>query len=302
MNIAIFSRGPLLYSTQSLFRAGEVRGHNMQIIDLARCSLFMENGRLEVVYDGASLSGLDAVIPRIGTSVTQEGISLIGHLEMMGVFTTTRSQGLWQARDKLRALQRMQGHGIPSPKTAYPLEGGTVIPEVIERLGGFPVIIKMTESTHGIGVMLAETARSAKSTLDAFHKLNARVIVQEYIRESHGTDIRVLVVNGRAVAAMQRIAQEGEFRSNLHCGGHAVPAYLSPLEQSVAVKAARIMGLDVAGIDLLRSSRGPLVIEANASPGLEGIETTTGVDVAGKIIQFIERKVSARPRARIPEQ
>jgi ribosomal protein S6--L-glutamate ligase len=260
----------------------------------------MENGKLEVIHDGVPLSDLDAVIPRIGTSVTQEGISLIGHLEMMGVFTTTRSQGLWQARDKLRALQRMQGHGIPSPKTVYPFEG-SVLPLVIERLGGLPVIIKMTESTHGIGVMLAETAQSAKATLDAFQKLNTHVIVQEYIRESHGTDIRVVVVNGRPVAAMQRIAQEGEFRSNLHCGGHAVPAYLSAHEQAVAVKAARIMGLDVAGIDLLRSSRGPLVIEANASPGLEGIETTTGVDVAGKIIQFIERKVNARLRARIPE-
>ena len=300
MKIAILSRGPFLYSTQSLLRAGEARGHAMQVIDLTRCSLCMSQGKMEVLYEGNPLSELDAVIPRIGTSVTQEGISIIGHLEMMGIFTTTRSLALWNARDKLRALQKMQGHGIPAPNTIYPCEGA-ILPPLIESLGGLPLIIKMTASTHGIGVMLAETPQSVKATLDAFQKLKTQVILQEYIRESHGTDIRVVIVNGRPVAAMQRIAREGEFRSNLHCGGYAVPVRLNEQEHAVAVRSARVMGLDIAGVDRLRSKRGPLVIEANASPGLEGIETTTGIDVAGKIIQFIERKVSTRSRIRMSE-
>ena len=300
MRIAILSRGPYLYSTQSLLRAGEAHGHFMQVIDLMHCSLCMSQGKMEVLYEGTSLSEFDAVIPRIGTSVTQEGISIIGHLEMMGIFTTTSSQALWNARDKLRALQRMQGNGVPAPSTIYPGEGA-YLPPLIESLGGLPLIIKMTSSTHGIGVMLAETPQSVKSTLDAFQKLNTQVILQEFIRESHGTDIRVIIVNGQPVAAMQRIARDGEFRSNLHCGGYAVPAHLSEEEQAVAVQSARVMGLDVAGVDMLRSNRGPLVIEANASPGLEGIETTTGVDVAGKIIQFIERKVNAKSWITMPE-
>ncbi len=298
MNIAILSRGPQLYSTQSLFRAGLLRGHSMQIIDHTQCVLGMENGKLEVYYGDLPLSSLDAVIPRIGTSVTQEGISLISHLELMHVFTSTRSQGLWQARDKLRALQRLQGYGIEIPNTFYPSEG-TPLGPIVERLGGLPVVIKMMESTHGIGVMLAETLQSAQSTLDAFHRLNTRVVLQEFIREVSGTDIRALVVNGKPVAAMKRIAQEGEFRSNLHRGGRAIPVKLTEKERSVVIKAARIMGLDVAGVDLLRSNRGPLVMEVNASPGLEGIETTTGVDVAGKIIQFIERKVMAKTRVKV---
>lgn len=300
MRIAIFSRGPQLYSTQSLYRAGLIRGHAMEIIDHTRCSLGMENGRLEVFYEGWPLGHFDAVIPRIGTSVTQDGVALISHLEMMQVFTSTRSQGLWQARDKLRALQRLQGYGIPAPATIYPSEGEALGP-MIERLGGFPVVIKMLESTHGVGVMLAESMPSAKSALDVFQRLKTRVILQEFIQEARGTDIRALVVNGKPVAAMKRIAQEGEFRSNLHCGGYAVPVKLTEQERAIAIKAARVMGLDVAGVDMLRSNRGPLVIEVNASPGLEGIETTTGVDVAGKIIQFIERKVSAKARIRVAE-
>ncbi|MBK8879334.1 MAG: RimK family alpha-L-glutamate ligase [Haliscomenobacter sp.] len=298
MNIAILSRGPQLYSTQSLFRAGLLRGHSMQIIDHTQCVLGMENGKFEVYHGDLPLSSLDAVIPRIGTSVTQEGISLISHLELMNVFTSTRSQGLWQARDKLRALQRLQGYGIEIPNTFFPSEG-TPLGPIVERLGGLPVVIKMIESTHGIGVMLAETMQNAQSTLDAFHRLNTRVVLQEFIREVSGTDIRALVVNGKPVAAMKRIAQEGEFRSNLHRGGRAISVKLTEKERSVVIKAARIMGLDVAGVDLLRSNRGPLVMEVNASPGLEGIETTTGVDVAGRIIQFIERKVMAKTRVKV---
>ncbi|MBK6947875.1 MAG: RimK family alpha-L-glutamate ligase [Haliscomenobacter sp.] len=298
MNIAILSRGPQLYSTQSLFRAGLLRGHSMQIIDHTQCVLGMENGKFEVYHGDLPLSSLDAVIPRIGTSVTQEGISLISHLELMNVFTSTRSQGLWQARDKLRALQRLQGYGIEIPNTFFPSEG-TPLGPIVERPGGLPVVIKMIESTHGIGVMLAETMQNAQSTLDAFHRLNTRVVLQEFIREVSGTDIRALVVNGKPVAAMKRIAQEGEFRSNLHRGGRAISVKLTEKERSVVIKAARIMGLDVAGVDLLRSNRGPLVMEVNASPGLEGIETTTGVDVAGRIIQFIERKVMAKTRVKV---
>ncbi len=287
MRIAILSKSPQLYSTQSLFRAGTERGHSVQIMDISQCALGMFNGRPEVFYEGLTLLGLDAVIPRIGTSVTQEGIALISQFENMGVFCSTSSQGLWQARDKLRSLLLLQRYGIPVPNTMYPV-AGLDLESVVDSLGGYPVVIKMIESTHGIGVMLGETLQSTRATLEAFQQLNTRVVLQEFVREAQGTDVRAFVVNGEVVASMQRIAREGEFRSNLHRGGFAVPIQLSAEERSIAIQAASVMGLEVAGVDLLRSKRGPLIMEVNASPGLEGIETTTGVDVAGCIIQFVE--------------
>ena len=293
MKIGILSKGPQLYSTQSLFHAGLRRGHSMEIIDYTRCSLVMEDGRLEVCCDGLPLSGLDAVIPRIATSVTQDGAALAGHFELMNVFTTTSAQALLLARDKLRTLQRLQAFGIEIPNTVFPGEEAD-LPALLSQLGGLPVVIKMIESTHGIGVILAETLHNAQSTLEAFQRLKTRVVVQEFIRKANGADIRALVVQGEVVAAMKRQAREGDFRSNLHLGATAVPVKLSEQERTVVLKAARVMELDVTGVDFLRSNRGPLVMEMNASPGLEGIETVTGVDVAGKIIEFIERKVNAK--------
>ena len=300
MHIAILSRGPQLYSTQSLYRAALLRGHTVRVIDLAQCALGMLDGRPEVFYEGLPLLGIDVVIPRIGTSVTQEGIALISQFDSMGVASTTSALGLWQARDKLRALLCLQRHGVAIPNTILPSEGAD-ISALAAHLGGFPIVLKMIESTHGIGVMLAETAQGAQSTLEAFQQLKARVILQEFIREVRGTDIRALVVNGRVVASMQRIAQAGEFRSNLHRGGVAVPVALTQTEQEVAIKAAQVMGLDIAGVDMLRSNKGPLVMEVNASPGLEGIETTTGVDVAGAMLEYAEHLVRRKFAVSIEE-
>lgn len=288
MNIAILSRGPQLYSTQSLFRAGRRRGHQMQLLDHARCSLVMEDGQFRIIENGRILAPVDAVIPRIGASVTNIGASVITHFEKMGVFTTASSQALLRARDKMRCLQELQEHGVPIPTTI--LVGSSLdLPQLVDRIGGLPVVIKLLESTHGAGVLLAQTMTNVKATVEAFHRLNQRVTLQEYIRESKGSDIRALVVDGTVVASMKRQAEPGEFRSNLHRGAKATTEPLSEEEASIVLKAAQVMGLAVAGVDLLRSARGPLVMEVNASPGLEGIENTTNVDIAGSIIKYVER-------------
>lgn len=251
----------------------------------------MEKGRLEISYNGEFLREVDAIIPRIGSSVTFQGAAVIQQFELMKVFTVARSYALLQARDKLRCMQKLASYGIDVPRSVF-VGQGQDIKELVEKVGGFPVIVKITESTHGSGVLLADSYHSASGIIEAFHRLKEKVMIQEFVEESAGTDLRVLVVAGQVVAAMKREAMEGEFRSNLHRGAQAMIEQISAREGELAVKATRIMGLDVAGVDLLRSSRGPLVLEVNASPGLEGIETTTGVDVAGKIIEFIERKKS----------
>lgn len=290
MNIAILSRNPNLYSTRSLVRAGLFRGHFVQVIDHMQCSLKVDKHLPTVYCNGANLSYMDAIIPRVGASVTLPGAALISQFELMQVFTTTRSLALLQARDKLRCLQHLSSYDIDTPRTVYAGEGQD-LKELIDSIGGFPVVIKMLESTHGVGVLLAESMLHASSVIEAFQKLGERVILQEFIAEAEGSDIRVVVVNGEVVASMRRQAKEGEFRSNLHRGASALTVELTWEEEELARKVALVMGLDIAGIDILRSHRGPLVMEVNASPGLEGIETTTGIDVAGKFITLVESKM-----------
>ena len=295
MNIAILSRGPQLYSTQSLFRAGIKRGHHVQIIDHTRCDLLVEKNFVEVYYENLPLEHLDAIIPRIGASVTNQGAALINHLELMNIFSVARPNALLQSRDKLRTLQKLSRFGIDIPKTVF-VNSTANLGRMVEELGGFPIVVKLLEGTHGIGVILSENISNAEATIEAFHRMKEQVLIQEFIREAEGADIRVIVVDGQVVAAMKRQARPGEFRSNLHRGASSELVKLTAREEHVAKKAVRIMGLDVAGIDLLRSSRGPLVMEVNASPGLEGIETTTGIDVSGKIFDFIEKKVRKKSR------
>ncbi|MCI4648214.1 30S ribosomal protein S6--L-glutamate ligase [Phaeodactylibacter sp.] len=291
MKIAILSRGPQLYSTQSLIRAGIKRGHEMHVVDHTRCSLVLERDRPRILYQGYRLERFDAVIPRIGASVTSIGASVISQFENMNVFVAANAAALIEARDKLRCLHRLAQHGIQIPKTLF-VASGQNMQAAVSQLGGLPVVVKLLEGTHGIGVILAETFRTVESTVEAFQRLNNRVMLQEFIREARGRDVRVLVVNNQVVAAMERQARPGEFRSNLHRGGSARQVKLTPEERELAVKVVQIMGLHVGGVDFLRSERGPLIMEVNASPGLEGIETVTGINVAGRIIQFIEETLA----------
>lgn len=295
MNIAILSRGPQLYSTQSLYRAGLQRGHSIQIIDHTRCNLYLDKHEAMVYFNNIPLDYFDAIIPRIGSSVTGIGAGIIQQFELMDVFTVISTSALQQSRNKLACLQKLSHFGLPIPKTVFINPGQQLFP-FIDQLGGLPVVIKLLEGTHGVGVILAETLQGAETTIEAFQKLKEKVIIQEFIQEANGADIRVIVVGGKVIAAMKRQAQEGEFRSNLHRGAQSEPVELSSTEEHLAIKAARILGLDVAGVDLLRSSRGPLIMEVNASPGLEGIEATTGINVAGQIIDFIEKQVRKKLR------
>lgn len=289
MKIAILSRGPQLYSTQSLVRAGIKRGHFMHIVDHTRCTLAVGRGRPKIYYNDYPLERFDAVIPRIGASVTSQGASVISQFEMMQCFTVARSEALLQARDKLRCLQKLVRCGIEVPRTASVVAGQDLMP-MLHEVGGLPVVVKLLESTHGNGVILAETYRTAESVIEAFQRLGERIIIQEFIQEAKGADIRALVVAGEVVATMKRQARGGEFRSNLHRGATAEVVSLGEQEEEAVLRSVKMLGLDVAGVDFLRSRRGPLVMEVNASPGLEGIEGVTGVDVAGRIIEFIERR------------
>lgn len=290
MNIGILSRGPQLYSTQRLYQEGVQRGHRVHIIDHARCNLLLSSGKARIVYEEWSLGHLDAVIPRIGSSVTLRGAAVISHFELMGVFTVTRAQALLHARDKLRCLQRLVARKVAVPRSAFVAEGED-LEAILRHVGGLPVVVKLLESTHGAGVLLAETLQQLEATVEAFHRLGERVIIQEFIREVKGADIRAFVVAGEVVASMLRQAAPGEFRSNLHRGATAMPVVLTEEEKVLALRSVAAMGLNVAGVDLLRSEQGPLVLEVNASPGLEGIEQTTGIDVAGRIIEFVEQQV-----------
>ena len=289
MKIAILSRGPFLYSTQSLVKAGQSRGHEMHIVDHTRCLLSIGRGQSQVYYDGYQLPLFDAIIPRIGASVTQQGAAVINQFELMHTFSVATADALLQCRDKLRCLQKLAQNGIAIPQTVSVVSGEDLFP-VISSVGGLPVVIKLLESTHGVGVILAETFRNAEATIEAFHRLKERVIVQEFIKEVEGTDIRAIVVGGKVVAAMKRQAKAGEFRSNLHRGATAEKVVLTEAENQLVSKVAQLMKLDFAGVDFLRSNRGGLIMEVNASPGLEGIEGVTGIDVAGKVIELIERE------------
>jgi ribosomal protein S6--L-glutamate ligase len=288
MNIAILSRNPKLYSTQRLKEAGEKRGHRIEIIDHMKCVLYIEKKNPVVWYNGRRLDYFDAVIPRIGASVTFYGAAVVRQFEMMKVFTAIESQALIRSRDKLRSLQILSRAGLDLPKTIF-MDYSKDTEGVIEAVGGAPVVIKLLEGTQGIGVVLAENKKAAQSVIEAFHGLHARIIVQEFIKEAKGADIRAFVVNGEVVGAMKRQARDGEFRSNLHRGGYAEVVKLDRHQKAAAIMAAKKMGLGVAGVDMLNSKRGPLIIEVNSSPGLEGIEEATKVDIAGKIYLYLEK-------------
>lgn len=288
MKIAVLSRNTDLYSTQSLVKAGQERGHEVIVVDHLKCNIIIEQKKPTVFYKGHYLNDIDAVIPRIGASVTFYGSAVVRQFEMMKVFSAVESQALIRSRDKLRSLQVLSRAGLGLPKTVF-TNYAKETDEILSEVGGAPVIIKLLEGTQGLGVVLAENKKAAKSVIEAFHGLKARIIVQEFIGESKGSDIRAFVVDGEVVGAMKRTAKEGEFRSNLHRGGKAEIIKLTEEEEHSAIEAARKMGLAVAGVDILQSNRGPLIIEVNSSPGLEGIEKATGVNVAGKIIQYLER-------------
>ncbi|MCW3086229.1 MAG: alpha-L-glutamate ligase [Bacteroidetes bacterium] len=288
MKIAILSRGPKLYSTRRLVEAAEQRGHEVMVLDHLKCVLVIEKGNPHIFYGGKEVTGIDAIIPRIGTSVTFYGAAVVRQFEQMKVFSSVESQALVRSRDKLRSLQLLAKAGIGMPKTAF-ASAPKNIETVLEQVGGAPCVIKLLEGTQGIGVILAETHKSAKSVIESFLALKANILVQEFIKEAGGADIRAFIVDGKIVGAMKRQGLPGEFRSNLHRGGSANVIELTKEERETAIKAAKKLGLAVAGVDMLQSSRGPLVMEVNSSPGLEGIEGATGVDIAGKIIEYIER-------------
>ncbi len=291
MRIAILSRRPSLFSTSRLKEAGRQRGHEMSVVDYLRCYMDITSHRPQVIYQGNPLQ-VDAIIPRIGASNTFYGTAVVRQFEMMGVFVANESQAIARARDKLRSLQLLARDGVGLPVTGC-AHSTKDIDGVISLAGGTPLVVKLIEGTQGVGVILAETKKAAQAVIEAFRGLDANILVQEYIKEAGGSDIRCFVVGGRVVATMKRQAATGEFRSNLHRGGSAEKIKITPEERSTAVRAARTMGLNIAGVDLLRSNHGPVVMEVNSSPGLEGIEKSTGVDVAGKIIEFIEKNAKA---------
>ncbi|GAB3897017.1 30S ribosomal protein S6--L-glutamate ligase [Spirosoma agri] len=294
MRIAILSANPNLYSTQRLLTAANDRGHEGLVVNHLNCQVMIEGGKPSVLYEGRELEPFDAIVPRIGASVTDYGCAIVRQFEMMKVFTTAKSQAITRSRNKLRSLQVLSKAGVGLPKTVFanhPKNGN--VTQLIELVGGPPVVIKLLEGTQGIGVVLAETTKAAKSTIEAFYGLKKHVLVQEFVAEAKGSDIRAFVIGGRVVGAMKRQGLEGEFRSNIHRGGNAVAVRLTPDEEQTAIEAARALGLKVAGVDMLPSDRGPLVLEVNSSPGLEGFETATGINVADQIIAYIEEKIRA---------
>lgn len=291
MNIVILSRNNNLYSTRRLVEEGFERGHKVEVIDPLKCDLILEKERPTIYYKNRYLDYVDAIIPRIGASVTFYGCAVVRQFEMMNVFTTVTSDAILRSRDKLRSFQRLSKAGIGMPKTVF-TNYSRDVEEVIEHVGGTPVIIKLLEGTQGLGVVLAETKNAAESVLEAFNGLQARVIVQEFIKEAKGADLRVFIVDNQVVGAMKRQGKDGEFRSNLHRGGSATYYKLDTEELHAALKAAKALKLPVCGVDMLQSSRGPLVLEVNSTPGLEGIEGATEKNIARSIITFIERNRS----------
>jgi len=288
MKIAILSRNQKLYSTRRLVEAAEERGHDAQIFDHLRCYMNITSMRPSIHYKGEKLESFDAVIPRIGASVTFYGTAVLRQFEMMGVYPLNESVAISRSRDKLRSVQLLARKGIGLPVTGF-AHNPDDINDLLDSVGGDQFVIKLLEGTQGIGVVLAENRKAAESVIEAFFGLNANILVQEFIKEAGGADIRCFVVDSKVVAAMKRQGKEGDFRSNLHRGGSAEVVRITPEERSTAVRAAAILGLNVAGVDLIRSNHGPLVMEVNSSPGLEGIERATGKDIAGIIIRFIEK-------------
>ncbi len=292
MKIAILSRNRKLYSTQRLVEAAETCGHEVKVIDVLRCYMNITSHNPSIHYGGTELTGFDAVIPRIGASVTFYGTAVLRQFEMMGVYPLNESVAVTRSRDKLRSLQLLARKGIGLPVTGFAHSPGD-IDDLIKEVGDPPLVIKLLEGTQGIGVVLTETYKAAESVIQAFMGLKVNIMVQEFIKEAGGSDLRCFVIGDKVVAAMRRQATEGEFRSNLHRGGTASLIKLTPEERSTAVRAAKIMGLNVCGLDLLRSNHGPVVLEVNSSPGLHGIEATTDKDIASMIIEFIEK--NAKP-------
>ncbi len=292
MQFALMCRNASLYSHRRLVESAEARGHEIEVIDHLRCYINITSSRPSVRYQGRDLPRYDAVIPRIGASVTFYGAAVLRQFEVMGVYPVNESVGITRARDKLRSMQLLARQGIGLPVTVFAHKTSNA-EEVIKMVGGAPVVIKLLEGTQGIGVVLGETQKAAESIIQAFGGVNTNILVQEFIKEAGGEDIRCLVVGGRVVASMLRKGKEGDFRSNLHRGGTAATVKITPSERSTAISAAKAMGLNVCGVDLLRSNHGPVVMEVNSSPGLEGVEKATGIDVAGEIIEFIEK--NAKP-------
>lgn len=288
MHIVVLSRNARLYSTSRLVEAIEEAGHEATVLDHLKCDIVSERDNPCIYYRGTKVQGVDAVIPRIGASVTFYGSAVVRQFEMMKVFTAVESQSLVRSRDKLRSLQIMARAGVGMPKTVF-TNYSTEVRKIIESVGGPPLIVKLLEGTQGVGVVLAPTFKAAESIIQAFHSMKARVIVQEYIAEAKGEDIRAFVVDGKVVGAMKRTGKEGEFRSNVHRGGSVELIRLSKEERRAALIAAKAMGLAVAGVDMLQSDRGALVLEVNSSPGLEGIERATQKDIAGQIINYVEK-------------
>ncbi len=298
MKIGILSRGPELYSTRRLVEEAKSHGHEVQIVDYLRCYMDITSRFPKIIYAGESLK-FDAVIPRIGASNTFYGTAVVRQFEMMRTFTANESQGITRSRDKLRSLQLLARDGIGLPVTSF-AHSVKDVQGLIDIVGGAPLVVKLLEGTQGVGVVLAETQKASESVIAAFRQLKANILVQQFIKEAKGEDIRAFVVGGKVVASMIRRAPEGEFRSNLHRGGSAEKAKLTPTERATAVRSAKLMGLNVAGVDMLRSQEGPMVMEVNSSPGLEGIEKYTNINVAAKIIEFIEKKLQGKKPTKKP--
>lgn len=297
MNLIILSRNPLLYSTQSLVNAAEARGHHVRVVDYLRCYMNITSSHPRIYLEGEELHA-DAIIPRIAVQHTAYGNAVVRQFEMMGVFTLNDSVAISRSRDKLRSLQLLAKKGIGLPVTGF-AHSIDATNELISMCGGAPLVVKLLQGTQGMGVVLAETKKAAESVIEAFKEVRADILVQEFIAESKGADIRCIVLGNKVVASMERQGVEGEFRSNLHRGGKAKKIRISPEERKTAIKAAKVMGLHLAGVDLLRSQRGPLVIEVNSSPGLEGIEKSTNKNVADAIIEFLETSVTEKTRTSI---
>jgi ribosomal protein S6--L-glutamate ligase len=297
MKIAILSKGPGNYSTKRLKEEAIKRGHEVEVINYILCEARIEQNKPVVIYKGEVLKGFDAIIPRIASSYTRYGSAVVRQFEMQGVFTTTSSISIVRSRDKLRSIQLLSRAGIGIPKTIFS-RGLSDIDTIMHELGGPPIIIKLARGTHGHGVVLAESRKAARSVMQGFYLMDddgTNILLQEYVEESAGTDIRAFVVGGQVVASMKRQSLTDDFRSNLHQGGEGKKVKLTDEEEKVAIKAAKAMGLSIGGVDLMRSNRGPLVLEVNASPGF-GIEQVTGRDVASKIIEYVERNAKARQR------
>ncbi len=292
MKIAILSRDGSLYSCKRLLEAARKRGHSVEVIDPLSCYMNINPGSSAIHYRGKQLAHFDAVIPRIGSAITFYGTAVLRQFEVCGSYPLNESVAITRARDKLRSLQLLARQGIDMPVTGF-AHSPDDTSDLIKMVGGAPLVVKLVEGTQGIGVVLAETRQAAESVIDAFRGLNAHILVQEFIKEAEGRDIRCLVIGGEVVAAIERAAKEGDFRSNLHRGGTARSVEITGREREMAINAAATLGLDVAGVDILRAKRGPLVMEVNASPGLEGIEKTTGLDIAAMMIGWIEQQ--ARP-------